>query len=205
MDCRCQTRTAVAARKLGIIKADVAVGLSLSLAHKAVGFDRRITDVDVDTLDYLPTATLPVGVEGGDRHSGVRNNRQQLASRSGRRRLCDPTTPATPRRPRSRAAVLDSLGVVVAARVGTTRLRRDRRGTRYPSGNSAVPDQPGPATVAGPAAAPPRPRCPPRPDPTPQGAAHDRDHRHHPRTLRAALRMCIPASHTETNAPRWST
>ena len=42
IDCRCQTRIAVAARKLGIIHADVAVGLSLSLTHKAVGFDRRI-------------------------------------------------------------------------------------------------------------------------------------------------------------------
>ncbi|MBW3627212.1 MAG: hypothetical protein KY412_06345, partial [Actinobacteria bacterium] len=41
IDCRCQTRIAVAARKLGVIRADVAVALSLSLTHKAVGFDRR--------------------------------------------------------------------------------------------------------------------------------------------------------------------
>ena len=40
IDCRCQTRIAVAARKLGVIHADVAVALSLSLTHKAVGFDR---------------------------------------------------------------------------------------------------------------------------------------------------------------------
>src|SRR5207237_1290633 len=76
IDCRCQTRIAVAARKLGIIQADVAVGLSLSLTHKAVGFDRRIVEVDVDSLDYPPTGTLPVGVEGGERYGGVRNRQQ---------------------------------------------------------------------------------------------------------------------------------
>src|SRR5947207_9418335 len=41
IDARCQTRVAVAARKLGVIKADIAVALSLSLTHKAIGFDRR--------------------------------------------------------------------------------------------------------------------------------------------------------------------
>src|SRR5207247_8627975 len=50
IDARCQTRIAVAARKLGIIKADVAVALSLSLTHKAIGFDRRMPDVDFDSL-----------------------------------------------------------------------------------------------------------------------------------------------------------
>jgi uncharacterized ferredoxin-like protein len=76
IDCRCQTRIAVAARKLGIIHADIAVALSLSLTHKAVGFDRRTAEVDVDTLDYPPTGTLPVGVEGGERYGGVRNRQQ---------------------------------------------------------------------------------------------------------------------------------
>jgi uncharacterized ferredoxin-like protein len=76
IDCRCQTRIAVAARKLGIIHADIAVALSLSLTHKAVGFDRRMAEVDVDALDYAPTGTLPVGVEGGDRYGGVRNRQQ---------------------------------------------------------------------------------------------------------------------------------
>src|SRR5437762_9427287 len=47
IDCRCQTRIAVAARKNGIIHADVAVALSLSITAKAVGFDRRIAEVDV--------------------------------------------------------------------------------------------------------------------------------------------------------------
>src|SRR5712692_2000685 len=48
IDARCQTRIAVAARKLGVIKADIAVALSLSLTHKAVGFDRRIAEVDIE-------------------------------------------------------------------------------------------------------------------------------------------------------------
>ena len=76
IDCRCQTRIAVAARKLGIIRADIAVALSLSLTHKAVGFDRRIAEVDVDTLEYPPTSTLPIGVAGGERYGGVRNRQQ---------------------------------------------------------------------------------------------------------------------------------
>jgi uncharacterized ferredoxin-like protein len=76
VDCRCQTRIAVAARKLGIIRADVAVALSLSITHKAIGFDRRIPDVDVDTLDYSPTGTLPIGVEGASRFDGARNRQQ---------------------------------------------------------------------------------------------------------------------------------
>src|SRR5436853_382030 len=61
IDCRCQTRIAVAARKLGVIEADVAVALSLSLTHKNVGFDRRFPDIDFDALDLAPTNTLPVG------------------------------------------------------------------------------------------------------------------------------------------------
>src|SRR6058998_697808 len=40
IDCRCQTRVAAAARKLGLIQADHAVALSLSRTHKAVAFDR---------------------------------------------------------------------------------------------------------------------------------------------------------------------
>src|SRR5258706_6273260 len=70
IDCRCQTRLAFAARKLGIIQADIAVALSLSLTHKAVGFDRRFPDVDFDALALPPTHTLPTGVEGPGRHGG---------------------------------------------------------------------------------------------------------------------------------------
>src|SRR4051812_25200698 len=76
IDCRCQTRIAVAARKLGVIRADVAVGLSFSLTHKAIGFDRRMPDVDVDPLDSPPPGTLPVGIEGGGTYGGVRNRQQ---------------------------------------------------------------------------------------------------------------------------------
>src|SRR5437016_14186856 len=76
IDCRCQTRVAVAARKLGVIHGDVAVALSLSMTAKAVGFDRRIVDVDYDALDYQPTGTLPIGVEGATRHGGTRNKQQ---------------------------------------------------------------------------------------------------------------------------------
>jgi uncharacterized ferredoxin-like protein len=76
IDCRCQTRIAVAARKLGVIRADIAVGLSLSLTHKAVGFDRRIDPVDFDVLDLPGTGTLPIGVDGAPRAGGARNRQQ---------------------------------------------------------------------------------------------------------------------------------
>ncbi len=46
VDCRCQTRVAVAARHMGLIQADVAVALSLSITHKAEGFDRTMPAID---------------------------------------------------------------------------------------------------------------------------------------------------------------
>jgi len=61
VDARCQTRIAVAARKLGLIHADLAVALSLSLTHKAITFDRRIPDIDYAALNYAATGTLPSG------------------------------------------------------------------------------------------------------------------------------------------------
>ena len=76
IDCRCQTRIAVAARKLDIIRADIAVALSLSLTHKSVGFDRRIGDVDFDALDLPATGTLPIGIPGATRADGARNRQQ---------------------------------------------------------------------------------------------------------------------------------
>lgn len=63
VDTRCQTRIAVAARKLGLIDAEVAVGLSMSVTHKNVGFDNRMPTVDFDAaeLAHLPgTGTIPV-------------------------------------------------------------------------------------------------------------------------------------------------
>jgi len=76
IDARCQTRIAVAARKLGLIKADIAVALSLSLTHKAVGFDRRMPEIDFDALDLPGTGTLPTGVPGAARDGGARNRQQ---------------------------------------------------------------------------------------------------------------------------------
>ena len=76
IDCRCQTRIAVAARKLDIIHADIAVGLSLSMTHKAIGFDRRLPDVEFDSLDLPATGTLPIGIEGAPRYGGIRNRQQ---------------------------------------------------------------------------------------------------------------------------------
>ena len=76
IDCRCQTRAAVAARKLGVITAEIALALSLSMTHKAVGFDRRMPDVDIDALDLPGTGTLPIGIEGAARYGGARNRQQ---------------------------------------------------------------------------------------------------------------------------------
>jgi hypothetical protein len=76
IDCRCQTRAAVAARKLGVIEAQIAVALSLSMSQKAIGFDRRMPDVAFDELEWHPTGTLPIGVEGGSRGDGARNRQQ---------------------------------------------------------------------------------------------------------------------------------
>ncbi len=73
IDCRCQTRVAVAARKLGLIQADHSVALSLSMTHKAIGFDRAMPEADFDSLDLPPTGTLPAGVAGAARHGSVRN------------------------------------------------------------------------------------------------------------------------------------
>jgi uncharacterized ferredoxin-like protein len=76
IDCRCQTRAAVAARKLGIIRAEHAVALSLSITHKAVGFDRRMPALDVDAVPHTPTGTLPVAAETGQRSDGARHRQQ---------------------------------------------------------------------------------------------------------------------------------
>ena len=77
IDCRCQTRVAVAARKLGYITADVAVALSLSVTQKAIGFDRRMPDINFDALEPQPgTGTLPVGIPGATRAAGARNKQR---------------------------------------------------------------------------------------------------------------------------------
>jgi uncharacterized ferredoxin-like protein len=73
IDCRCQTRVAVAARKLGLIDADHSVALSLSMTHKGIGFDRAMPEADFDNIDVPPTGTVPVGVPGAARYGGTRN------------------------------------------------------------------------------------------------------------------------------------
>ncbi len=59
MDAHRQTRIAVAARKPGLIHADLAG--TLTLTHKAITFDRRMPDIDYDALNYAATGTLPSG------------------------------------------------------------------------------------------------------------------------------------------------
>lgn len=48
VDARCQTRIAAAARHLGIIQADMAVALSMSVSHKNIFFDRKMPEVAFD-------------------------------------------------------------------------------------------------------------------------------------------------------------
>lgn len=48
VDARCQTRIAAAARHLGIIQADMAVALSMSVSHKNIFFDRRMPEITFD-------------------------------------------------------------------------------------------------------------------------------------------------------------
>ena len=45
IDTRCQTRIAAAARHLGVIKAEVAVALSMSVSHKNIFFDKKMPEV----------------------------------------------------------------------------------------------------------------------------------------------------------------
>ena len=82
VDCRCQTRVAVAARHLGVIAADVAVALSLSLTHKAEGFDRTMPEVDFDAVPEgeppppgLEPRAAPTGTRTGGRHRQARSTR----------------------------------------------------------------------------------------------------------------------------------
>jgi uncharacterized ferredoxin-like protein len=81
VDCRCQTRVAVAARHVGLIGADVAVALSLSITHKALGFDRPMPEMDWTSSDTpegpeadppgLEPHAAPSGARSGGRHRQV--------------------------------------------------------------------------------------------------------------------------------------
>jgi uncharacterized ferredoxin-like protein len=48
VDARCQTRIAAAARHMGIIQADLAVALSMSVSHKNIFFDKGMPEVNFD-------------------------------------------------------------------------------------------------------------------------------------------------------------
>jgi len=48
VDARCQTRIAAAARHLGVIQADLAVALSMSVSHKNIFFDKKMPDINFD-------------------------------------------------------------------------------------------------------------------------------------------------------------
>ncbi|HVU15485.1 MAG TPA: DUF2148 domain-containing protein [Candidatus Didemnitutus sp.] len=48
IDTRCQTRIASAARHLGVIEADLAVALSMSVSHKNIFFDKKMPEVKFD-------------------------------------------------------------------------------------------------------------------------------------------------------------
>ncbi len=68
VDTRCQTRIAVAARKLGLIGAEVAVALSMTVTHKNPGFDARMPSADFDEPDTTaaaPTGTMPIKTPDG--------------------------------------------------------------------------------------------------------------------------------------------
>ncbi|HVB15699.1 MAG TPA: ferredoxin domain-containing protein, partial [Stellaceae bacterium] len=67
VDTRCQTRIAVAARKLGLIRSEVAVALSMSVTHKNPGFDARMPAADFDAAEtpMAPTGTAPVKTPEG--------------------------------------------------------------------------------------------------------------------------------------------
>jgi uncharacterized ferredoxin-like protein len=81
VDCRCQTRVAVAARHTGLIKADLAVALSLSITHKSEGFDRTMPEVDfaLVPVDEPPAPGLQPRAAGSGERSGGRH-RQQAGS-----------------------------------------------------------------------------------------------------------------------------
>lgn len=57
IDTRCQTRIAAAARHLGVIQADLAVALSMSVSHKNIFFDKKMPEVNFDAVaDDTPRA-----------------------------------------------------------------------------------------------------------------------------------------------------
>ena len=68
VDTRCQTCIAVAARKLGLIQAEVAVALSMTVTHKNPGFDARMPATEFDAPEATPAATGTAPVKMPDGH-----------------------------------------------------------------------------------------------------------------------------------------
>jgi len=50
------------------------------MTHKAIGFDRRMPEIDFDSLDLPRTGTLPVAIPGASRQGGARNKQQPRQS-----------------------------------------------------------------------------------------------------------------------------
>ena len=57
VDARCQTRIAAAARYCGVIEADLAVALSMSVSHKNIFFDKKMPEVKFDEPPASETAS----------------------------------------------------------------------------------------------------------------------------------------------------
>ncbi len=62
IDARCQTRLAAAARHLGVIQADLAVALSMSVSHKNIFFDKPMPEI---TFDHEPPSQSDESVSHG--------------------------------------------------------------------------------------------------------------------------------------------
>lgn len=62
VDARCQTRLAAAARHLGLIQADLAVALSMSVSHKNIFFDRTMPQITFAQEPPEETSAIPVVV-----------------------------------------------------------------------------------------------------------------------------------------------
>lgn len=90
------TTAVIATRKLGIITADISVALSLSVTHRAIGFDRRMPEINFDSLDLPSAGTLPSrsitrngppGLEPGSSGGIPRDDRSEASSNSRCARL----------------------------------------------------------------------------------------------------------------------
>jgi uncharacterized ferredoxin-like protein len=97
IDTRCQTRIAVAARKLKLIEADIAVALSMSLTHKNPGIDNAMPKVDFAAPEYteLPaTGVSPIKTPGGGKDVTLRSDSIRYQDSRPHAVLAEPAHPA---------------------------------------------------------------------------------------------------------------